>query len=200
MQVNYSYIDHNTTFNPHIKIKSTFLLVMFIQAPIGGIKSSQTALGFGTKGQGSSGKRYCVQLKPFPFYFFLAHTHWPPPLTLSYHTHTRTHPGPHTPSSPVSETPPVCQGRFMEERVLGSSSAVFPRGGVTAPFVFQGASPWREKQASWSQRTDAPKTLLLPSHNKPRSSMKSRKEEILPGPCWFSVSSIFISAWLMKMY
>ena len=57
---------------------------------------------------------------------------------------------------------------------LGSSSAVFPWGGVTATFVCQGSSRWRKKQAPWSQRTGTFKSMCIPSEKaEPLSNMKS---------------------------
>lgn len=130
----------------------------------------------------------CVQLKPFaPF----ANKH--PLFSLSIsHAHTSRHTHSITPLASL----PLWV-REIYGKKLGSSSAVFPPGGVTATFVFQGSSRWREKQAQWSQRIGTSKTLCVPpeiAEHQPLSKMNSSGVKLVV------ISQIFISLRLMKMY
>lgn len=117
--------------------------------PIHGFECLWMVLGLVTKGHRSF-ECCCVQLKPFA------------PFPNKYHLFSHpTHIQAHTLHHPVSEPPLVSQGDLWGE--AGFVMCRLPSGGVTATFVFQRSPGWREKQAQWSQRIGASKTLCLPS-------------------------------------
>lgn len=113
------------------------------------------ALGIITKGHNSFECCY-VQLEPFAL--FPKYKNILSSLLHLSHTHPSTHS--HTLHHLVSEPPVVSQGDLWGE--AGFVKRRLPPGGVTATFVCQEASRWREKQAQWRPSIGTSKTLCLP--------------------------------------
>lgn len=145
---------HNPNFNLQNPCVFNFAPHVYLNSFGRGFKSLWMVLGLGAKGPRILRGLLC-SIKTFcpPFFF-----HPPTNIISSDFPHI---------SRPTHSIIPLARlPRWVEGDLWGAAGFVkcrLPSGGVTAPFVFQRASPWREKQACWSQRIDASKTLCLPS-------------------------------------
>lgn len=148
-------------------------------------------LGLGTKGPRILRGLLC-SIKTFCPLFF-------PPTDKHRLCRLPTHIQARTLHHPVSETPPVSRGRFMGSgRVRRVPSSL---GGVSQLHLYskEPLGGVKNKPVGAKGLTHL-KTLCLP-FRRSRAAALSKKES-LQGEVgvFFGVSSIFISAWLMKMY